>query len=140
MAKPASPSQQAEALVRARGVIQSPIGYTHFPWDLHPIDKRKRVPPGGPYDQAWQGVQRVNLMSRMGFRRASQYGPMPMPLQRNVLRRATVNQNNWSAFSFGAGPVNAQSQNQATADWFQQNAETASPGPVTMFLRRLRGG
>lgn len=133
-----TPSQQAALLNRERGRIATRIGYRSFPWNTHPDDIRLRVPPSGPYSQAWQGVQRRNEISRVGTRRASMYGTFDVnPMQTAREQTPRIGYQNWAAYSFGGGPVIADSMDQATQDYWANQAPQASW--LSTFLRRLRG-
>lgn len=132
-----TPSEQAAIVLRERGVIATKVGYVPFPWNTRPVDRYIRVVPEGPFDRAWEGVQRVNELSKVGMLRASMYGTLPvMPMQTTRVKSTRFQRNNAAAFAFGAGPAAAGEQ-QAYAEAYAN--QTASPGPLTMFLRRLRG-
>lgn len=130
-----TPSQQAALLNRERGRIATQQGFTSFPWNTHPNDRYVRVPPSGPFSQAWQGVQKINEISKVGTKRASQYGPMPNPLQTRRHQTERIGMQAWWG-GFGSGPVVADAMDQYTQDYI--NA-APSPSPLRMFIRRLRG-
>ena len=127
-----------------RGITPTQIGYTPAAW--HGLSNRQevrlRVVPDGPLSEAWQGVQRINELSKVGTMRAAQYGTFPTsPYQTYQSRNARVNQNNQAAFSFGAGMVTAQMQDQANDDYFAAQAEgQAQPSFLASFLGRIRNG
>lgn len=128
----ATPGEQAAVLVRDRGVIQSQRGYNIFPWDTHPNDAYRRVFPDGPFDRAWEGIQRCNEISKVGMLRASIYNP-DIPVfnfeEKSQLPRVTRNY----GFHFGGGPASIAAQEQE----FQQTGQP--PSFVRMVIGRLRG-
>ena len=130
-----TPGQQAQTLIRDRGTIQSPIGYSQFPWNIHPVDRYRRVMPDGPFDRAWEGVQKINLISSVGMRRASFYNPN-IPVFNFELKEQypRIQSNNQASHSFGAGPGSIAAQEQQ----YQQSG--VAPSFMQMVLSRLRGG
>lgn len=126
--------QQAQVLIRDRGTIQSPIGYTSFPWAIHPNDRYRRVFPDGPFDRAWEGVQKVNLMSSVGTARASFYNPdIPVFNFETKAQYGRIQSNNQASHSFGAGPASIAAQEQE----FQQTG--IPPSFLRMVMARLSG-
>jgi hypothetical protein len=131
----ASGGQQARLAARQRGVIQTGTGYTSFPWNTHPDDQRVRVFADGPFDRAWEGVQKVNLITSVGVLRAARYDPnSPVFNFETKQQTPRVQQNNWAAFSFGGGPASIAAQEQA----YQESGQSQSF--LSMVLGRLRGG
>lgn len=115
-------------------------GYTSFPWDTHPNDRFIRVPPSGPYSQAWQGIQRVNLLSKVGVRRAALYGTFPISPLQTTRRQSSRMQWNTQPGVNGAGPALASEQEQAYEAYaYGQGQQPQSPGLLSMLLSRLRG-
>jgi hypothetical protein len=129
-----SPGEQARSAAIQRGIIQTPFGYTQFPWNIHPNDRYVRVFPDGPYSQAWEGVQRINFMSSVGTARASVYFPMANPLQTRKTKVPQLQDVNWAAYSQGAGPAVIEYQQQQAAMQAQQNQSLLST-----MVRKLRG-
>jgi len=135
-----TPAEQAQLELEQRGVIATHTGYTPFPWDIHPVDQYIRVPPSGPLSQKWDGVQQVNEISKVGMLRSAIYGGLPdNPMQSHQTRTERINQVNWLSFSFGAGPVTAQDQNEATQEYWNDQATPAQPSFLQSFLARLKG-
>jgi hypothetical protein len=130
-----TPGQQAQVLVDDRGTVQSPVGYTQFPWNIHPNDRYRRVFPDGPFDRAWEGVQKINLMSSVGTRRASFYDPnIPVFNFETKKQYPRVQWNNQASHSFGGGPASIAAQEQE----YQQTGQP--PSFLGMVMSRLRGG
>lgn len=115
------------------GKIQSPIGFTSFPWQTHPNDRYRRVFPDGPYTMEWPGVQKINLITSVGTQRASMYGDEPAYLTQLRSRSGTVQSVNWAAYSQGAGPAVIQAQEEA----MQQSQR--GPSFWQSVLARVRG-
>lgn len=132
MRKRPTGGQQVEAFNRDRGVIQSPFGYGQFPWNIHPNDTYRRVFPDGPFDRAWEGVQKVNEISSVGMLRASIYNPN-IPVFNFEQREHTPRTNRNTLFGFGGGPASIAAQEQE----YQQTG--VPPSFLKMVLGRLRG-
>lgn len=129
-----TPGQQAAELVKARGTIQSPFGYTSFPWNTHPDDRFRRVYADGPFDRAWEGVQKINEMSKVGTARASFYNPnIPVFNFETKAQYTSIQKNNLASRSFGGGPASIAAQEQEYAQSGQP------PSFMGMVLSRLRG-
>lgn len=129
----ASPTRQAQVLVRDRGTIQSPFGYGVFPWNTHPNDTYRRVFPDGPFDRAWEGVQKINLISSVGMLRASIYDPN-VPVFNFEDKSQLPRIERVHGFTFGGGPASIAAQEQE----YQQTGQ--APSFLRMVIGRLRGG
>ena len=128
---PMTPGEQAQLLVNERGDIWTNRGYTSLPIVIHPNDRYVRVPPGGPFDQAWQGIQKDNPVAHLG----TSFADIANPLQTQALSLPYIQQNNPTAMSVGAGPALAASQqNQYAAAVANQR-----PSLTSSIMRRIRG-
>lgn len=133
--RPKTGGEQAIEALQERGVVATQIGYTQFPWNIHPRDQRIRVVPSGPFDQAWQGIQKENLISRVGTKRSSQYGATPRFLQEINPRTSRVLLNNLgSTAQSSAGPG-------AIAEMTTEYQQTGQPVSFKqMVFRKMMGG
>lgn len=128
----ATPEQQAQMLLDARGDVWTNIGYTQ-PEAMIPIAnyRYRRVFPDGPFDQAWQGIQKNNPISDV----YTGYAEIPNPYQRNRMKTSRILQNNPAAYSVGAGPALYQAQ-----DEYQAVQDSQQPGLLQTILSKLKGG
>ncbi|MGH7239264.1 MAG: hypothetical protein ACREHG_04255 [Candidatus Saccharimonadales bacterium] len=133
MRKRLSPGQQAQTTLGQRGTIQTAIGYSSFPWNTHPNDQRIRVVPTGPFDRAWAGVQKNNLISRVGTKRTSMIGPQPVYLQQLAASTQTIQRSNLASTAYGLGPASLT----AVQQQYAQSGQLQSL--KSMILGRLRG-
>jgi hypothetical protein len=136
-----------------RGYYMTGIGFVSAPWLTHPDDTYTRCPSQGPYDRAWQGVQKINPLAML------QYGsrhpgmgvdvpgtdPVGSPYDVNTMtyvaaRGDRVNKNAVGVGAVGPGmpwmpnPTEPGSWggSQLSADYTEPN-----PGPLRTILRRL---
>lgn len=126
-------AEQSKEAYLERGTIVTPIGYASFPWQTHPDDIYLRVPPNGPFTQAWQGIQRDNLISHVGTKRASMYSAEPVYLHQTKEQTSRVQQNNYAAQAFGMGPDLIASMDQE----YQTTGQTRSF--ASMVISKLLG-
>jgi hypothetical protein len=132
-----TPAEQTEIFYRDRGNVQLGTNrqFNQFPWNIHPDDQYRRVFPDGPFDRAWEGVQKINLMSSVGTARSSFYDPnVPVFNFETKSQYGRVQQNNQASHSFGAGPASIAAQEQE----YQQTG--VPPSFLSMVMQRLRGG
>lgn len=132
-----TPAQQVEAFNRARGIIQpgTNMQFNQFPWNIHPDDQYRRVFPDGPFDRAWEGVQKINEMSKVGTARASFYNPnIEVWNFQTKAQYTSIQRNNQASHSFGAGPASIAAQDQE----YQQTG--TPPSFMSMMMARIRGG
>lgn len=127
----ATPEQQAQMLLDERGDVWTNIGYTQ-PQAMIPVAnyRYRRVFPDGPYDQAWQGIQKNNPIADVYTGRPE----IPNPYQRNRMALAPILKNNPAAFSVGAGPALYQAQ-----DEFQAVQDSQRPTLLQTILSKLKG-
>jgi hypothetical protein len=143
MARRLSPSQQAKLAANQRGIIQTKRGFTSQPVQIHPNDRYVRVFPDGPFDEAWEGVQKIVGGIMPGTHRMGgmwdprdgmgQYATRNY-LQGTLTQSGTISNNNAASRSVGAGPASYAAQAQAYAA--QQNA---SPGLLSLLVNKLKG-
>lgn len=135
MRKKLTGGQLAALAAQQRGIVQTPQGYTSFPWNTHPNDRYFRVFPTGPFTQAWQGVQKINLITSVGTKRSSVYNPnTPVFLRERLTQVSHIQQNNQAANSWGGGPAAIKAQE----DYLQQTGQVQSF--TQLVLGRLRNG
>lgn len=94
-------------------------------------DQYARVFPDGPYDRSWQGIQKENPIACLSVGKMA----IPNPLQRNRMHVPTINKQNYTSHSIGAGTALAAYNSQQA-----QLAAQARPSLVQTVLGRLRGG
>lgn len=135
--------RQGEELNRQRGNVWVNNGYES---DVHPDvlpnghpnplllvhyrDQYARVPPDGPFDRSWQGIQKINPIASLSIGRQV----MPNPYQRNRMAVPHINLVNKTSHSIGAGT--------ALAAFNEQQAELAAnarPSLLSTIASKLRG-
>lgn len=89
-----------------------------------------RVFPDGPYDRAWEGVQKINPVASLSIGKQV----LPNPLQRARLTLTSIQQTNMTSHSIGAGTALAAFNEQQAA-----LAATARPSLMSTVLSKLRG-
>lgn len=143
MPKGLPPSQQGANLNAQRGNVWVKNGYesdtvpdvlpNDHPNPLildHYRDQYARVPPDGPYDRTWQGVQKDNPIATLSIGRQV----MPNPYHRNRMRVPHIGQTNFTSHSIGAGTALAAFNEQQAA-----LAASVRPSIMSTLLSRLRG-
>lgn len=93
-------------------------------------DQYARVFPDGPYDRAWQGIQKINPIAQLSIGRQV----MPNPYHRNRMAVPHIHLTNAATHSVGAGTALAAFNEQQA-----QLAANARPSIVSTLLSRLRG-
>jgi hypothetical protein len=117
--------------MRERGTIWTNVGYQSMPIVIHPNDEYIRVFPDGPYDQAWQGVQKVDPIADVD----TTYMEIPNPYYNEMELLPRVQYVNPTSVSVGAGP--------AVIEGWEEQDELAmagsQPGLLATIMSRLRG-
>lgn len=93
-------------------------------------DQYARVFPDGPYDRSWQGIQKINPIASLSIGKQM----MPNPYQRVRMRVPTINTNNPTSHSIGAGTALAAFNEQQAAI-----AAQARPSLLSTLAGKLRG-
>lgn len=128
-------TQQAADFAQARGIVMIPGAYAYRPMQIADRDRGSyvRVAPDGPFDQAWQGVQKMNAVARVG----THYQDIPNPLQTNRMHIPRVMRNNPGAFSIGGGPLSYTASQSEAANPY--NLAPANPTLSGVLKSRLKG-
>ena len=131
--KPIGHDDTASEYWSQAGMIITDRPYAQMAINIHPNDLKRRVPPGGPLSQSWQGIQKSNPIAGVGhhFMELS-YNP----LQSERLMYGVINRNNPTPSFFGSGPAPSAAQQQMALD---QYANPKAPSVVRSILSRLMG-
>lgn len=95
----------------------------------HYRDRYARVYPDGPYDRSWQGVQRINPIAALSIGKQV----LNNPLQTARMRLTSIQRDNMTAHSIGAGTALAAVNEQQAA-----LAATARPSLASQIGAKLR--
>jgi hypothetical protein len=117
--------------VAERGDVWTRYAYGQLPINIHPNDTYLRVFPDGEYDQAWQGVQKIEPIAAMG----TNHMDIPNPYYREKADLTSIQYINPASDSIGAGPALIAAQEQ---DYVA--SQTENPSFVRAVLARLTGG